>query len=151
MRKHLTTVAIVIVLAAAPSAHAGIKCWTNKDGVRECGNSVPPEYAQQETETKDKRGLTIDKSERAKTLDELEAERQRAKIDQRLAVETQKRAARDRVLLDTFSSEDDLVLNARRPDRSPRISDPADRQPHRETGKEPRSNDRSCRRSGTPR
>ena len=110
MRKHLTTVAIVIVLAAAPSAHAGIKCWTNKDGVRECGNSVPPEYAQQETETKDKGGLTIDKSERAKTLDELEAERQQAKIDQRLAEEARKRAARNRVLLDTFSSEDDLVL-----------------------------------------
>lgn len=71
---------------------------------------MPPEYAQQETETKDKRSLTIDKSERAKTFDELEAEQQRAKLDQQLAVEAQKRAARDRVLLDTFSSEDDLIL-----------------------------------------
>ena len=43
---------------ATPFANAGIKCWTNKDGVRECGNAVPPEYAQQGHTVKDKQGLT---------------------------------------------------------------------------------------------
>ena len=39
--------AAVALLALPPMAGAGIKCWTNNDGVRECGNAVPPEYAQQ--------------------------------------------------------------------------------------------------------
>jgi hypothetical protein len=91
---------LLIISAAlfqALPATAGIKCWKNKDGVRECGNVVPPEYAQRETEVKDKHGLTIKKSGPAKTLAALEAE-------------AQKQAALDRVLLDTFSSEDDMVL-----------------------------------------
>ena len=29
------------------NADARFKCWTNSDGVKECGQNVPPEYAQQ--------------------------------------------------------------------------------------------------------
>ena len=43
----------VMVCLGLPAAAAGarapgpaIKCWVNKDGLRECGNVVPPEYAQ---------------------------------------------------------------------------------------------------------
>jgi hypothetical protein len=100
----------ILALALAAPAPAAIKCWTNKDGVRECGNAVPPEYAQQSTITKDDRGLTVERKERAKTLDELEAERQAAAAAQQAALEAEKREALDRVLLDTFASEDDLVL-----------------------------------------
>ena len=78
--------------------------------MRECGNSVPPEYAQQGHETKDERGLTIGKTERAKSIEELETERAAAKEEQKVAIEAKKRANLDRVLLDTFASEDDLVL-----------------------------------------
>lgn len=91
-------------------AQAAIKCWKNKEGVRECGNSVPPEYAQQGHETKDARGLTVGKTQRAKLIEELEAERAAAKDEHLAAIEAKKRADLDRVLLDTFASEDDLVL-----------------------------------------
>ena len=37
--------ALAVALLPLP-ASAGIKCWTNDDGVRECGNTVPPKYAQ---------------------------------------------------------------------------------------------------------
>ncbi len=101
------------MLAAGPAA-AGIKCWTNKDGVRECGNTVPPEYAQMGHELKSETGLTIKKQGRAKTPAEVATEREQreaAAQAQAAADEAARRqAALDRVLLDTFSSEDDLAL-----------------------------------------
>ena len=106
----LMTILALIPFVVVQPAEAGIKCWKNKEGVRECGNSVPPEYAQQGHETKDSRGLTVGKTERAKSMEELEAERAADKEKQKAAVAEKKRAALDRVLLDTFASEDDLVL-----------------------------------------
>lgn len=114
----LVAVALLGVVLAAPSqaaktgggAGGHIKCWHNKDGVRECGNTVPPEYAQQGSETKDKFGVTIGESGRAKTMEELEAERAVVRAREQEAEAEKKRAAQDRVLLDTFTTEDDMVL-----------------------------------------
>ncbi len=113
----LAIVALLGVLSAAPSQAASgkagggrIKCWHNKDGVRECGNVVPPEYAQQGSETKDSFGVTVGETGRAKTLEELEAERAAGKAKEQEAEAVKKRAAQDRVLLDTFTTEDDMVL-----------------------------------------
>ncbi len=109
----LSTVLAVPSQAAKTNATPGgghIKCWHNKDGVRECGNTVPPEYAQQGSETKDKFGVTIGESGRAKTMEELEAERAASKAKEQEAEAVKKRAAQDRVLLDTFTTEDDMVL-----------------------------------------
>lgn len=89
---------------------ARIKCWTNDEGVRECGDAVPPEYSQRSHEELNERGITIDRTERAKSKEELEAERRR---QERLAEEerrAQERITRDRVLLATFASEEDLVI-----------------------------------------
>lgn len=109
----LSTVLAVPSQAAKTGNAAGgghIKCWHNKDGVRECGNTVPPEYAQQGSETKDKFGVTIGESGRAKTMEELEAERAATRAKDQEAEAVKKRAAQDRVLLDTFATEDDMVL-----------------------------------------
>lgn len=102
-------IALLPLFATLP-AEAAIKCWTNKEGVRECGNTVPPEYAQQGHETKDSRGMTVKRHGRAKSREELEAERAQAKIEEQKAIEEKRRADLDRVLLDTFASEDDLIL-----------------------------------------
>jgi hypothetical protein len=95
-------------------AHAGIKCWTNKEGVRECGNAVPPEFAQGGHEEKRANGIVLRKQERSKTPEEVAAERDRRAADAKAKAASEaaaaKQAAADRVLLDTFSSEDDLML-----------------------------------------
>ena len=60
---------------AAPGAMAGsIKCWTNKEGVRECGAVVPPEYSQQRVEIMNERGIVVDVKEAAKTKEQLAEE-----------------------------------------------------------------------------
>lgn len=109
-RKFLLSAVGLVLLAIALPSHAAIKCWKNSEGVRECGNAIPPEYAQQEAVVKDKFGLTIEKQGAAKTMEELEAERAAEEEARKAALEEKKRAALDRVLLDTFASEDDLVL-----------------------------------------
>ena len=111
------TVALLGIVLVGPSQAAKmegggghIKCWHNKDGVRECGNAVPPEYAQQGSEVKDKQGVTVGATGRAKTIEELESERAAVKQKDVEAEAVKKRAAQDRVLLDTFATEDDMIL-----------------------------------------
>ena len=69
MKTTFTTLSLLALLLPF-HAHA-FKCWTNNEGVRECGNVVPPEYAQQKTRTINERGITTEVKERAKTKEEL--------------------------------------------------------------------------------
>ena len=90
------------------SVQARLKCWTNSEGVRECGNAVPPEYAQQGHQELDKSGMVKKETERAKT-DEKLAEAKRLEKEQaekdKLAAEQKKK---DDILLQTFSSVEDI-------------------------------------------
>jgi hypothetical protein len=108
--------ALVLLPAALPpaTAAAGIKCWTNNEGIRECGNAVPPEYAQKAHREITETGITVSTTERAKTKEELRKEREE---EARLAViraeeqrKKREREAKDRVLLSTFTTENELKL-----------------------------------------
>lgn len=112
-RSILALVPIAALLIPLP-VHA-IKCWTNKEGIRECGDAVPPEYAQQETRTLNERGFTTEIKKRAKTKEEL-AEEQRKREEERRREEEEKlrkvrQQAYDRVLLMTFTSEQDIIAS----------------------------------------
>lgn len=98
------------LLLPAPAAEARIKCWTNDEGVRECGNVVPPEYAQQRVEEKNAAGITVGEEEEAKTLEDLEEERRLAAAAEEAERIRLRKEAEDRVLLDTFTSVDDLEM-----------------------------------------
>lgn len=105
--------AFTALLLLSTAAEASIKCWVNKEGIRECGNAVPPEYAQQEVKTLDNRGITTDVRPRAPTAEEVEAERQRQAEEERIqAEEAQRRREQeviDRVLLASFLNEEDII------------------------------------------
>jgi len=106
----IVAVVITTFLGIAPATVAAIKCWTNKDGVRECGNVVPPEYSQQEQTEMSKTGVTTGKTDRAKTPEELEQERQAAAAKGEEERKAKERAEADRQLMDTYASENDIVL-----------------------------------------
>lgn len=106
----LILTAAVLLQGAAQPAAAQIKCWTNNEGVRECGNRVPPEYAQQGHQELSERGMVIDEQEAVKTREELEQEARRA---EQLAEEEREReelVRRDKVLLATFSTVEDIEI-----------------------------------------
>ncbi|MCG6886346.1 MAG: hypothetical protein LJE74_03980 [Proteobacteria bacterium] len=109
----LTTLLLLCDVAQA----ASIKCWTNSEGHRECGQTVPPEYSQQRIDIINERGIVIEVDEAAKTKEQL-AEETRQK---ELLKEQQRREAeqkrRDSVLLNTFSTERDInIAKSRRVD-----------------------------------
>lgn len=112
-RKTLLIPAILLGLSIPSAGVAAFKCWTNKQGVRECGNAVPPEYSQQRTTTKNDRGLTVNVQDRAKTKEEKEKEATaREEEEKRLAEEKRRQeeqAKKDRVLLATFTTEQDII------------------------------------------
>lgn len=95
---------LALLLAAGPAgAGSRIKCWVNKDGIRECGQFVPPEYAQQRIEIINERGIVVDVIEAAKSREQLarEAAERRRRAEQK---------RRDEILLNTFTTERDIEL-----------------------------------------
>jgi hypothetical protein len=101
--------AVLLFIMAIP-LQARIVCWTNKEGVKECGDKVPPEYAELGHKELDKRGFVVDETAREKTDEELAEEKRQAELlaeQERLAEEA---ARRDKILLDTFSSVDDIEM-----------------------------------------
>ncbi len=90
------------------TAQARMKCWTNNEGVRECGDRVPPEFAQQGHEEIGKGGLVREKTERAKTPEELAEEARLAKMEEEQLKAEEEKKLQDRILLETFSSEQDI-------------------------------------------
>ena len=108
------TGALLVILALAGPASlmaaegVRMKCWTNQEGVRECGNRVPPEYIQQGYTEIDGKGFVRDVKERAKTPEELAEAKRLAKLKAAEQKQKAEQEARDRVLLRTFSSVGDI-------------------------------------------
>ena len=115
----LAITAVLIGLAGAmsfaqPAQAARLKCWKNNEGVTECGNAVPPEYAQKGHTEKTKSGHTKSVTKRAKTKEELakeRAEREAREAEEREAARIKaEQAERDRLLRQTYTTEEDIVL-----------------------------------------
>ena len=89
---------------------AGLKKWKDKDGQWHFGDVIPPEYAQQGHEEISKQGLTLEVQERAKTEAEIAEQKRLAAIEAEEKKAAEERARHDRILLDTFSSVDDIEM-----------------------------------------
>ena len=93
-------------------AQARIKCWENSDGVRECGEKVPPEYAQKSHKEISNQGITVGESARARTKEEIAEDERLAAIQ---AEEDRKQAEKDKldkILLVTYSNTDDIQMTS---------------------------------------
>lgn len=111
-------IATTLMLTLSPLGLAAgkgdtFKCWTNKQGIRECGNEVPPEYAQGETRTMNSRGMTVEEK-RKQTKAELEAQKNETALksnpaDAQPTGPSKEQQAYDRVLLASYLSEQDIV------------------------------------------
>lgn len=112
MNKKIFNTLIILLtfsgLGLSGVAHAKFKCWTNSDGVKECGNAVPPEYAQKSHQELSESGMVKKETERAKTDEELAEQKRLEKIQaekDKLAAEQKKK---DAILLQTYSSVEDI-------------------------------------------
>ncbi len=105
----LVSMSLVVI---STSAQARIKCWKNSDGVRECGKNIPPEYSQQGHEEISSQGVTVDKSERAQTKEEIREKERLATAKDEEDARKAKQDAQDKILLDTYSNTDDIQMTS---------------------------------------
>ena len=92
------------------NAHARMKCWTNSDGVKECGDKVPPEYTQKGYQELSKGGIVTDETDKVKTKEELKKEKLEAEATARQKEKEKNKKSLDKMLLETFNSIDEISL-----------------------------------------
>ena len=95
---------------AAPPPVSGkrVQCWTDDQGQRACGDSIPPQYAKQQREIFDAQGRIREIKPREKTAAEIAAEEQAARDKAEAALQAQKRRDYDRFLLGTYNRDKDI-------------------------------------------
>ena len=89
---------------------AKFKCWTNNEGVKECGSYVPAEFSQKRIETRSGSGRVIEVDARAKSQAEID---EIARLTELKRIEDEKLAEqkkKDDILLKTFTRERDINM-----------------------------------------
>ena len=90
------------VAADSGNAKPGhIYMWTDKDGVRHSGDTIPPEYAQTQKSVLNAQGVEVHRDEAPKSPEERAAESPKLQ-------EKMQRAQHDRFLLTTYTSTRDI-------------------------------------------
>ena len=107
----LTFICMGLLVLSTP-AQARIKCWENSDGVRECGETVPPEYAQKSHREISNQGITLEESAKVKTEEERLEEKRLLAIQEEEEAKKAEAEAQDKILLDTYSNTDDIQMTS---------------------------------------
>jgi len=100
----------VLLATFSISSQAQIKSWINKDGVREFGKTVPPEYAQKEHKELSKQGMLVKEQERVKTDEELVEAAKAAELAAEEKRLEQERRKEDSILIATYTKVDDIEM-----------------------------------------
>lgn len=106
----LIALSLLTLLISQPVMAAKFKCWVNKDGVKECGTYVPPEYSQKRVETRGESGRVVEVKERAKNAEELAEEARQAELKKIEDAKIAEQKKLDSVLLKTFTRERDIDM-----------------------------------------
>jgi uncharacterized coiled-coil protein SlyX len=102
---------VLLALLTMSTANAGtIKKWVDENGQVHYGDTVPASQADLERRVLSEQGVTVETIKRAKTEEEQAAERRQVELRAAIEKKQAEQAAKDHVLLATFSSEDDMVL-----------------------------------------
>ena len=113
MNKKLLNLIIFFMLCEmilANHVSARMKCWTNSEGIKECGDKIPPEYTQQGYQEISKGGIILEEKERIKTKEELEKAKKEAAIIAREKEEERNKKNYNKMLLETFTSIKEIEI-----------------------------------------
>ena len=100
----------IILAGSAFSAQAKMYKWVDEDGQMHFGDKIPPKYLVKEHDELNEHGVKVKHQAAAKTAEE-KAEERRLKYEQKkAALIEKKKKQRDRVLLDTYTTERDLIV-----------------------------------------
>ena len=105
----LFPVFMLLMLSASPLAAGKLFKWTDDQGRVRYGDKIPAQYAKQRQETLNEQGIVVDTKPAAKTPQQRAEEARLAKIAAEKKRRRDEAAAYDRVLLDTFTAESDMI------------------------------------------
>lgn len=109
MRFTLFTLSAVL-LSGSFSAQAKMYKWTDEEGQIHFSDKVPEEYLVREHDELNDSGVVIKHMKAAKTAEQKEEEKRTEYERNKAALLEKKKKQRDRVLLDTYTTERDLVV-----------------------------------------
>jgi hypothetical protein len=109
-RLSLLWLALLPLAASAAGGTSSIKCWTNNEGVKECGSVVPPEYVPKGHQVLSTDGVLVKEVGAQKSAEEV-AEIRRLEAEERARLEAEKRRQDEgKALLDAYPTESDIIL-----------------------------------------
>jgi hypothetical protein len=100
---------IFILLCLPLAAEAKVKCWTDKNNQRQCGDTIPPEYANSNVIRYTEQG-TAERRVHKLTPEELRAKTEAEQQQQSSRALEMEANRRDSTLLNTFSNEQEIDL-----------------------------------------
>lgn len=100
----------VVLLSVSFSAQAKLYRWVDEDGQMHFGDKIPPKYLVKEHDEFNEHGVRTKHREAAKTPAEKAEEKRLQKEKEKAAIVAKKKKQRDRVLLDTYTTERDLIV-----------------------------------------
>jgi hypothetical protein len=111
----LISVIIMCAFFAAPVVHAKLFKWVDETGQVHYGDSIPPQYQKKEHKELSDEGLTLKTKKAMPTAQQLEIQRVQLAEQKKKEKLVKEQRQRDRVLLDTYTTERDLIaaLDAR--------------------------------------
>ncbi len=100
----------VVIIASSFSVQAKMYKWVDEDGQIHFGDRIPAKYIVKEHDELNEQGVVLKHNDAAKTAEEI-AEANRLESERKQAALIEKREKqRDRVLLDTYTTERDLIV-----------------------------------------
>lgn len=109
MRFTFFTLSAVLLICAFP-AQAKMYKWVDEDGQIHFGDKIPTKYMLKEHDELNEHGVRTRHREAAKTPEQKAEERRLEREREKIALEEKKKKQRDRVLLDTYTTERDLIV-----------------------------------------
>ncbi len=104
------TLCALIALPGAGVHAAKLYKWVDDTGQVRYGDSIPPQFARKSNETLNNQGIVVDHKEAAKTREQIAEEERIKKAEAEAERIRQEQAYQDRILLDTFTSEDEMIM-----------------------------------------
>lgn len=108
--RSLVFIMSLLLFASSSAVQAKMYKWVDENGQVHFGDKVPVQYMEKAHDELNNRGLMVKHHQAAKTEAERAEEKRLAQEQKQKELEEKRRKQRDRVLLDTYTTERDLVV-----------------------------------------
>ena len=100
----------IVLIGSAFSAQAAMYKWVDENGHIHFSDNIPLKYISRSHKELNHQGIVIKHKDAAKTPEQKAKDKRLANERKRLALVEKKKKQRDRVLLDTYTTERDLIV-----------------------------------------